>query len=115
MTKIIDTATAILKFEEAATKHAEATEQGDYKTANKNYAIIVKVVTFLKEHDEIQKLSELLSHSSDGVKGWAATYLLPLKEREAMKALGEIAKGSGIHSLTAETTISEWEKGNLKL
>lgn len=115
MTKIKDIATAVLKFEEAATKHADATEQGDYKTANKNYAIIVKAVTFLKEHNEIQKLSELLSHSSDGVRGWAATYLLPLKEREAMKALEEIAKGSGIRSLAAETTMSEWKKGNLKL
>ncbi len=115
MTKIKDIATAILKFEEASTKHADATEQGDYKTANKNYVIIVKAVTFLKEHDEIEKLSELLSHSSDGVKGWAATYLLPVKEPEAMKALEEIAKESDIRSLAAETTISEWKKGNLKL
>jgi hypothetical protein len=114
MTKIKDTEAALIKFEEAAIKHAEATEQGDYKTANKNYVVITKVMAFLKEHNEMQKLSEFLNHSSDGVKGWAATYLLPIKEREAIQALEEIAKGSGIRSLAAETTLSEWRKGNLK-
>jgi hypothetical protein len=34
MTRIKDTATAILKFEEAATKHADATEQGDYNVSD---------------------------------------------------------------------------------
>lgn len=115
MTKIKDTVTAISKFEEAATKHAEATELGDYKTANKNYAIIVKAVTFLKEQGEMQKLSELLNHSSVGVRMWAATYLLPVSESEGLRILKQIAKGTGIHSFTAKTTVNEWEKGNLKL
>ena len=85
------------------------------KTANRNYTVIARVIEFLKEKNEIQKLSEFLNHSSDGVKGWAATYLLPIKEREAIQALEEIAKGIGIRSLAAETTLSEWRKGNLKL
>lgn len=46
--KIEDAKSALFIFEEAATKHAEATLTGDYKTANKNYALIVKSVTFLK-------------------------------------------------------------------
>jgi hypothetical protein len=115
MTKIKDTATAILRFEEAATKHAEATEQGDYKTANKNYAVIVKAITFLKEQDEVQKLSELLNHSSAGVRMWAATYLLPVSESEGLRVLKQIEEETGIHSFTAKITISEWGKGNLKL
>jgi hypothetical protein len=115
MTKIKDIATALNLFVEAATRHGEATEQGDYKTANKNYAIIAKVVTFLKERTELYSLLQFLDHSSDGVKGWAATYLLPIEELRAIRALEEIAKGSGIGSLDAETTLSEWRKGNLKL
>ena len=115
MVKFKDTKTALEKFEEAAAKHAEATEQGDYRTANKCYAVIAKAMLFLKEQNELQQLSVLLNHGSVGVCGWAATYLLPIKEREAIQVLEQIAGGAGIHSFTAKTTLSEWQKGNLKL
>lgn len=115
MKKIRDIETALLNFEEAAKKQAEATDQGDFKTGNKNYAEIVKAITFLKEHDSMDKLSALLSHSYVGVRLWAASFLLPFIETEALRVLKEISSGSGIHSLTAETTLSEWEKGTLKL
>lgn len=114
MTKIKDIKTALLKFEKAAVKHAEATEQGDYRTVNKNYAVIAKVITFLKQHDSIEKLSEFLNHSSVGVRLWAATYLLPVLETEALRVLKQIASTTGIHSFDAEMTVSEWENGNLK-
>lgn len=115
MTKIQNTETALSLFEEAATKHAEATETGDYKAANKNYGIIVKAVAFLKDRNEVDKLLDFLTHSSVGVRMAAATYLLPIHENEAIKVLLEISRGSGIHALTAETTMSEWRKGNLRL
>jgi len=115
MTRIKDIETALLKFEEAAVKHAEATENGDYKTGNKNYAVIAKVVVFLKEYDSIEKLTSFLNHKSVGVRMWAARYLLPVVEVEALRILKQIASGTGIHSFTAKTTVSEWEKGNLKL
>jgi len=114
MKKIKDIAAALLQFEEAANMHADATEHGDYKTANKCYANIAKVISLLKEQDEMQKLSELLNHNSIGVRIWAATYLLPVLEDEGLRVLKQIAGGTGIHSLTAKTTVSEWEKGNLK-
>lgn len=63
MTKIKDIETALLKFEEAAIKEAEATEKGDYKTGNKNYPAIAKAIAFLKEHDSIEKLSSFLNHN----------------------------------------------------
>ncbi|NJM24452.1 MAG: DUF2019 domain-containing protein [Bacteroidia bacterium] len=113
--KLKDKESALMNFETAASKHAEAAELGDYKIANKNQAVIEKVVNFLKGRNELKSLSQFLNHSSDGVKGWAATYLLPIEERQAIRALEEIAKGSGIRSLAAETTLSEWRKGNLKL
>ncbi|MEH6305238.1 hypothetical protein RYH73_06265 [Olivibacter sp. CPCC 100613] len=43
-----------------------------------------------------------------------AYYWLAVNEQEGIKVLEEIVKGSGIDSLTAETTLSEWKKGNLK-
>lgn len=115
MTKLKDIEAALIKFEAAAAKHAEATEQGDYKTGNKCYAVIATVVSFLKEQNEIQKLSEFLNHSSVGVRMWAATYLLPVIESEGIRVLEQIARETGIHSFTAKTTLIEWRKGNLKL
>jgi hypothetical protein len=115
MKKVKDVSEALIIFEEAATNHAQATEQGDYKIANKNHDAIVKIASFLKEKNEIDKLTDFLSHPVDGVKGWAAIYLLPIKEQEAVQALEEIAKGKTIRSLAAEVTLREWRKGNLKL
>jgi hypothetical protein len=115
MTKIKDTSEALTLFEGAALKHAEATEQGDYKAGNKCYAVITKAVMFLKEQGDVQKLSDFINHNSVGVRIWAATYLLPVLEDEGIRALEQIAGLPGIHSLTAKTTLSEWRNGNLKL
>jgi hypothetical protein len=115
MMKIQETETALSVFEEAATKHAEATEIGDYKIANKNYDLVLKAVLYLKEKNEIDKLFNFLTHSSIGVRMAASTYLLPKHEKEAIKVLSEISRSPGIHALSAETIISEWKKGNLKL
>ena len=115
MTKLKDTVTALNNFENAAIKHAEATELGDYKTANKSYDVISKAIAYLKEKNEIQFLSPFLNHPSVGVRMWAATHLLSVSENDSIKVLEQIAAETGIHSLDAETTLSEWRKGNLKL
>ena len=113
--KIKDIETSLALFEESAVKHANATEQGNYKVANKCYANIIKAINFLKEKDEIEILVKCLNHPSIGVRNWAATYLLPFREKEAIKILEETIEKGDIHSLNAETTLSEWRKGNLKL
>ena len=113
MTKVTDIKSAITLFQEAAIKHAEATEEGDYKTANKSYDLIAKAVTYLKKEDAIAELKHLICNSSAGVRLWAACYLLPITEKESISILEEISKSPGILALDAETTISEWKKGNL--
>ncbi|MBD1432699.1 DUF2019 domain-containing protein [Sphingobacterium sp. DN00404] len=112
--KIKDIETALEIFEEACIKHSEATEQGDYKTANKYYAKIIKAATFLKSENAISNLKDYLSSSFVGIRLWAACYWLAVNEQEGIEVLEEIVKSTGIHSLTAETTLSEWKKGNLK-
>lgn len=101
-------------FQEAATKQAEATENGDYKTANKNYDKIIDIMDYLKRENSVDRLHDFLSAPSVGIRIWAASYLLPTHEKESVKVLQEIEKGEGIHSLTAETTLSQWRIGNLK-
>ena len=115
MANIKDIRTALSLFEEAAIAHAEATEQGDYETGSKCYATIAKTITFLKEKGEISVLLIFLNHVSVGVRLWAATHLLLVHEVEGVKVLEEIVATTGIHSFTAKTTLSEWQKGNLKI
>jgi hypothetical protein len=118
MKKIKDDDSAIDAFIEAATKHAEAIEKGDYKYGNKQCNIITRAIFFLKEHNALLRLEPLLYHDSIGVRKWSARYFLHVKESEgikALKAISELKEIHGIHAMGAEITISEWEKGNLKL
>lgn len=113
MKKIKDIQSALTLFQEASIKQVEATEEGDYKTGNKSYDLITKAAAYLKEEGAITELKPLLCNSSVGARLWAACYLLPVYEKESLSVLEQIAKGSGIYSLTAETTMSEWKKGSL--
>lgn len=105
----------IKQFESAALKHEIASEEGDYKTANKSYKDLQRSTILLKERGMLSSLADLLNHSSVGVRMWAAVYLLNERENDSVMVLQKIADGSGINSLTAKTTLSEWRKGNLKL
>ena len=115
MTKIKDITTALSLFTEAATKHAEATKEGDYKTGNKNYDKVVKAVSYLKEQDSIDELLQYLNHDVVGIRLAAATYLLPKYEKKGIEVLKAISESSDFLSFIAETTLNEWRKGNLKL
>ena len=114
MKAIKDLSAAITLFKEAAAKQAQGTEIGNSKMANRNYDILINIINYLKQNDSLDKLLELLEDQNVGVRIWAAAYLLPIHEKEATMVLKEIEKGSDIHSLDAETTLSEWRRGNIK-
>jgi hypothetical protein len=113
MTKIKDVDGALKAFEDAASKYAEATEQGNYKLGNKCYSIVREAVVLLREQNQTPLLSQFLNHHSVGARIWAATYLLPIQEDESLKVLEQIAATSGIHSLTAATAVQEWKRNAL--
>ena len=115
MKKIKDIQSALALFEESAIKQAESTEIGDYKSGNKAYKSLIHAINFLKELEHVPSLNAFLYHSNVGVRIWAATYLLPFNEANAIIVLEDISKRRDIFSLDAETTLSEWRKGNLKL
>jgi hypothetical protein len=115
MKKITNIEAALGIFEISAVQHAQATELGDYKTANKAYKLIVNSIEFMQQTDKINELLNFISHSSVGVRIWSATYLLKSHEQIAIQELVKIASGVGIQSLNAEMTLIEWKKGNLKL
>lgn len=113
MIRIKDIKTALELFEESCIKQAEATEKGDYKTGNKSYNNIIKATNFLKHENAICSLEKYLSSPFVGVRLWTACYWLSVNEIEGIMILEEIANNSGIHALTAKTTLDEWKKGNL--
>lgn len=113
--KIKDIQKALEIFEDSCINHSEATEKGDYKKGNKYYSKIINSIDFLKKENAINNLKDYLSNPNIGIRLWSATYWLPINEQEATKVLEEIIKSPGINSLTAETTLSEWKKGNLIL
>ena len=62
----------------------------------------------------IDSISDYLEHKSLEVRLWAAYYLLPINEEKAINVLKAITKQQGIIATTAEITLNEWRKGNLK-
>ncbi len=114
MKKFNDIQSALEVFKEAAKCQAEATEKGNYKLANKYYNKIVSATLLLKNTNSLTLLTDLMTDYSIGVRLWSACYLLPINEKESISVLEKIAKEPNIHALTADTTINEWEKGNLK-
>lgn len=104
------------KFIESTIQEGKYTQAGDHKKVNKTYKEIIKVIKKIYSIDpEFNSLVYLLNHQDESVKKWAASILLFTNKKEvASKVLKEISKGGGLVAFTAEMTLSEWEKGNLK-
>lgn len=105
---------ALSLFEQLSIKRGNALNKGNSKTANYCYDKIKKVVSFLKENEELPKLSAFYNHSNPQVRLTAAAYLLPIFEKESLNVLKEVSKEENIIGLCAEMTIQEWKNGNLK-
>ena len=114
MKKIESIQQALDLFEKYSISRGKALEAGNSKVANYNYDRIGDVVNFLREEKDLSKLSVFYNHPNAFVKLSAAAYLLPVFEKESLKAMKEITKVKGIVSLNAEMTIKEWKNGNLR-
>ena len=107
---------AIEAIIESSQKHADASQTGDYKTANKNYDLVDKAVLYLRENNGIEYLKELLNFDNISVKVVAASYLLKNADKNALTILEEIASKSYPHnSYTASMVLQEWKNGRLNL
>ena len=115
MKNIEDGTSALQQFEEASITHGHASEIGDFKMCNNAYEVIVQATAFLKQISDLESLKVYFEHTEVGPRLWAAAYLLSVDGSGARAVLKKIVKGGGIHALTAETTLGEWEKGRLRL
>ena len=114
MKKIEDVQEALKLFEDAAQKRNAAINEGHSKIANRNYDKIVNIAKYLRDCKSLHELSIFYTHPDIGVRKTAATYLLPVNEKESIKVLKEIAKLNGLAAFDAKMTIQEWENGNLR-
>ncbi len=106
------------RIEKAASLHGQATERGDYRVGNKQYDLLVSLHKELKRRGGEGRAAILsLMRSADiGVRLWAATFALRFAPEQAALVLEEIARGPrSTTRFTAEVTLEEWRKGNLKL
>jgi hypothetical protein len=94
--------------------HAQATEKGDYKTANKNYHIIKDAIDYAKANGGSKQISELLEGEEVSVKVWVASFLLKEGETKSIRILEEIAsKSIPLHSFNARMVLQEWKQGKI--
>lgn len=110
----------IEQYRNATNLHGQALQDGDKKTANKQYTVIKKLYQLIqKEKMEDQILSELLSDESIHVLAWAAAHCLSLnihvdKSVHILESLAD-RKDIGIARLNAEMILESWKtKGALK-
>jgi hypothetical protein len=104
---------ALETFEKETINQFVANETGDYRNGNKIEKHIRKSIEYLKKNNSIDNSLKYVNHQNLNTKIWAASYLLN-DYKIAADILEEVSHSSGIHSLIAKTTLSEWKKGNLK-
>jgi len=110
----------IEEYRNLATIHWNASREGNYKTANKNYTKLTKIFKMLLNSQELREgvLPQLLNDSNYCVQSWAAAHCLGLGvyKDEALQKLEQISKmnASETPSSEAKMTLQVWrEKGVL--
>ncbi|OPX41899.1 hypothetical protein CLHUN_42320 [Ruminiclostridium hungatei] len=110
----------IEEYKNYAVLHWKASREGDYKTANKNYAKLTKIYNQLLDSEELREkiLLHLLNDENYTVQLWAAAHSLALGKfkEDAVSKLEFISKLSSNEapSFEAKMTLQEWsEKGIL--
>lgn len=112
----VDLEQLIARYAESAAAHRAASESGDYKLANKQYAIIARTHKELLQRGNHgrARLLELLTHESAGVRGWAAAHALEFAPAEAEPVLIELSNAVGTQGMSARMTLREWRAGRLR-
>jgi hypothetical protein len=113
--KEISVAKIVSDFEKYCIQNDVAGQSLNPKLANKYAKKIINCYLQLRELGKISELSSLLNSENENVRLWAATHTLRTNEAEAKRILHDLAGKSGLNAFSAEMTLSEWEKGNLKL
>jgi hypothetical protein len=105
----------VAEYEAAAHSHGVATENGDYKIANKNADVVAKIYAELRSRGERELLLSLLVHESQGVRCWAGAHALDFAPQQGEPVLAVLAEDQrSLMAMSARVTLEEWRKGELK-
>jgi hypothetical protein len=105
----------VSEFENFCIQNDTAAQALNPKLANKYAKKIINRYLQLKELGKTDELSKLLKSENENVRLWAATHTLATNEAAAKRVLQELAVKPGLNAFSAEMTLREWAKGNLKL
>ena len=112
--KVLETETIEL-YAKAVIAHDARIFDGKRINPNKFYYKIIACYNALLEKGCLHDFRSLLSYENPSVRGWAAVHLLETLETEALETLRDVAKGDGLSSLSAETVLEQWNKGEFKM
>jgi|MedtruStandDraft_1076414.scaffolds.fasta_scaffold69656_1 hypothetical protein len=106
------------RFIEAAKEHGQGIVEGEPQKTNRAYDRVVAAIRDLRKSPDKGEefLMGLLDKEDLALVRAAATYLLPLREVEAVQALERVTKdGLPLIAFGAEMALKEWRAGRLKV
>lgn len=105
------------RYVDAAEAHGKGMDSFGHIAANRAFDRLVSARKQLRKARDGGRSapSGLLKHHNVRVRHCAAVDLLPLDPPRALEALEAIVKHGGMVGLDAETTLSEWRAGRLKI
>jgi len=100
----------------AAIQHEKATEESDYRAANKAHDEIAAIHRELTTRGDraLRSMVPLLSRAEPAVRHWAAAHLLLVEPGLAEPVLTELSALSGAVGLGSGMVLKEWKKGSLR-
>ena len=108
---------AIRLFREQADIHGIALDSGDYKKGNPAHDKVIRALSEFRKQDDrgCAILTNLIKDENPHIRGWAATYLLPLDEDAAVQTLTLLQQEPLMRGFGAEIVLQEWRAGRLQL
>lgn len=104
-------------FAAASRRHFQATEEGDYETANREVDRIGEVFLKLRAcgAEAREALMQLAMRGSDAAAEMAAAYSLKYDPDRSLSVLKRLSKDSGILGFKASQAIKRWKSGEWHL
>ena len=105
--------TIIDRYVALATKHGEATENGNSVDANALFGELNEVLSQLLRQEQRDALVPLLTHPNLAVRAKAAFHTYVLNPQRSAAVLEEISKQPGLVGFSAGMTLKQLKSGGL--
>src|SRR5262245_28941405 len=106
----------VRQYSEAALRHGQATEKGDYLTANAAHDELASVYRKIRElgANAQRSLLPLLSDADVGIRLWAASHALEFSPDDGVRVLSELERmPKSFVAFSAKMTLQQWRLGAL--